>query len=354
MTIGFRHAIPVLERAFIARNLSLMLKSGITISEALGFLSSQVRNMGTRVILKDAKRDAESGLQLSKALASHAHAFGNLFIHFVRVGEQTGTLEDSLEYLAKQLERDNSISKRVRAATAYPGLILGIVVVYAAVFAYVIFPKISDLYKDFSSPLPWITKAILGFGGWMKGPGIFALAAIIIMAVILWAIARSSTSLRYRMERLMSSLPIVGSLFRSFLYARIFRILGFFLKSGSTITEALSSAQNAVDSVTAQRAMRTIAASAQEGKSLTASMKQTGIFSPLALQLVDIGERSGSLENTFFYLSDFYDQDVDYATKNITSIMEPVLLIFVGLAVAVVAIAIILPIYQFSASIRAQ
>lgn len=345
--------ISALDLAFIARNLSLMIKSGITESEALSFLLSQMKSKETKVILSELHKDVEAGIHLSKAMERFESAFGILFIHFIRIGERSGTLEETLSYLASQLERDHEISKRVKSAALYPAIIIGIVLIYAAVFAYVIFPRLENLYADFSTTLPTLTRVILEIAGWMKGAGVFVIAGIIIGLLILRFASQQSKSIASFFDAVILHTPGLKSLALEFQYARLYRIMGFLLKSGAPIDETLSATKEAIESPSAKRALEKVATEASQGKTLYESMGKTNYFSPLAVRLIDVAERSGSLESTFFYLSEFYDRNVDYSTKNLTSVLEPVLLILVGIAVALLAIAIILPIYQFSGSISA-
>lgn len=346
----FEHSLSTLDRAFIARNVSLMLKSGIPISESLVFIREQTKNIGTKKMIGDIQREVESGIRFSKALEQHQRAFGSLFIQFVRIGEDSGDLEQTLGYLALQYEREHDTIKKIRSALLYPIIILGIALVYALVFAFLIFPRLEGLFAKFQGELPVLTRVVLDSASWLTSWGFILIGALVLGAILLAAL-RFLPGVSQFIDRMSLGIPIIRTLTKQFLFARFFQTLSYVTKNGTPIAEGLRAVQAAAPHSVMKRHLERIRAHVEEGASLSKSMEETQFFPELSIRLIAAAETSGSLENTLDYLGSFYERSIDYATKNLTSSIEPLLLIIVGLAVALLAVAIILPIYQFTGAV---
>jgi len=344
--------LSLLDRAFIARNLSLLIQSGIGIAESVEFLSNQPKEAKTRAVLKAVSQDVQSGIRLSDAMEKHLRSFGQLFIRFVRIGEDSGKLEETLTYLAAQYERDSDITKKIRGVLIYPAILVSIIIVYATIFSFFIFPKLQALFADFHTTLPGITRALLSIMNWFRSWGFILIAAVIVLAILFQSIKRVTLIARLR-EAILFHVPGVTKAYKEFMLARLFHILAFMIKSGIPITEALSSASEAMTTLYMKNILKHIQENVASGELLAGSMKEFPIFPRVSVKLIEIAETSGSLEQTLMYIGTYYERNIDYTSKNVSSLLEPILLVVVGVAVALLAIAIILPIYQFTGSLSA-
>jgi len=342
--------LSLLDRAFIARNISLLIASGTGLAEAISFLADQPKDVRVRAILRDVYTEVQSGISLHLAIEKHAKSFGTLFAHFVQIGEQSGKLEETLTYLALQYERDHDITKKIRGVLVYPAILLGMIITYAIVFSFFILPRLQDLFADFHTELPGITRALLTLMGWMRGWGLLVIA-LIILAVFVLHILKNQKLIATIREFFLFHVPGVSSAYKEFMLARLFHVLAFMIQSGTPIAEALESATDAMTTLYMKNILREIQKQVSSGGSLAESMKAHAVFPNVSITLIETAEKSGSLEQTLGYLGTYYERSIDYTSKNVSSLLEPILLIAVGIAVALLAIAIILPIYQFTGSI---
>lgn len=343
-------AISTLERAFIARNVSLMIKAGNTLSESVQFVAGQARRRSTEQIIKTVAQDISSGVTFADALEQFENAFGRLFVQFVRVGEKSGTLEETLDYLAKQFEKDHDTSQKVLSATIYPLIIIGILITYATVFSFWIFPKIKNVFASFSQNLPLLTRIMIGISDWVKSWGWSIIALLIVGCILLW-LKRTSKTVDAMSDWIGMHTPRVATILKNQRMSRFFAIMSFFMKSGVPITESLDYTAHAFSSRVTKAMLEKSRQRIESGENFAKSLEGTFV-SPLALKLLSVAEKSGSLQETLSYCADYYQRDVDYATKNLSSVVEPLLLIVVGILVALLAIAIILPVYQFTGSVK--
>lgn len=349
MTI-FKRRLSSIELAFIARNISLMLKAGIPLGDAITFVKRQTKATTTQNTLDALQRDVQAGIKFSKALETHETTFGTLFTEFARIGEEGGNLEETLLYLASQYEREEDTKKKIRAALIYPVIILTIVVAYALVFAFIIFPRLQSLFADFKTELPLLTRIVIYVSDWLRSWGFILILGVMALAILL-VFLRRVPGIAQTLDRLSVTTPGIKHVVCEFLFARFFHILAYLTKSGIPLLDALKTAQDASPNTVLKKHIAQIKKRVEEGKTLTEGMEETNFFPQLSLNLIATAEKSGSLESSLDYLGSFYDRNIDYTTKNISASIEPLLLIFVGIAVALLAIAIILPIYQFTGAI---
>lgn len=346
----FEKRLSALDLAFIARNTSLMLKAGIPVSEAMSFVQDQVTSEETKKIIADIQKDVQAGIKLSKAMQSHEKIFGTLFIQFTRIGEESGNLEETLLYLATQYEREQDTKRKIKAALFYPIIILFIAIVYALVFAFVIFPRLETLFADFQTDLPTITQVVISGSEWLRSWGFLVVIGFVALLFILM-LTRNMRGVSKIIDQTTLKIPFVRKLIREFLFARFFLTISYLTKSGIPLAESLHATEDASPNSVIKSHIHSVVKKIEQGKTLSESLHAEKFFPDLSIKLISAAEKSGSLEDTLLYLGTYFERNVDYSTKNIATSIEPLLLIFVGVAVALLAIAIILPIYQFTGAI---
>lgn len=330
-----------------------MIKSGITISEGIETIASQTKSAKFRKTLKDVGRDIRNGQTLAKSLTKHPKIFNQLFVSLVEVGEESGTLDTSLGYLAKQQEREYSLRKKIQSALLYPAIVVTAITIVGMGMSLFVLPQLVDLFSSLDVELPITTKILLFFANLMKNHGIFIILGFII-SLFLFRIFIRLSIVAPTWDRIVLSLPIFGDLFQKRELSLLCRNLGIMLKSGVSITGALAIEYIACENLVFKDYIKRIQKSVDKGKEIAneLSLGKYSKFSPIAIKMIGVGEKTGQLDESFLYLSDFFDEEVDNASKNLSVVLEPIILLVIGLLVGFVALAIISPIYDLTGAIK--
>ena len=340
--------ISTLDKVFFASHLSIMIKAGLPLREGVVSIQEQASSKRFKKILGDIINRLDNGQSLGDSLAKYPKIFSQLFINIIKVGEASGTLEENLKYLALQLEKAYDLRKKVRGAMIYPMLILACTFILGGALAVFVLPKLLPLFKSLNVALPlptriliWITDAIQNFG-------LAILLGLIVLIIVVTFTSRIK-SIKKFLHRLTLSLPIFGSVVRSNNLARFSRTLGILLKSGIPVVQALDITASTLKNVIYQSALKETSNKVQQGEPISSYLRTNKFLFPVTTsRMVQIGEKTGSLEQTLTHLAEFYEKEVDNVTKNLSNILEPVLLIVIGLVVGFIAISIIMPIYQLT------
>jgi type II secretory pathway component PulF len=347
----FLARITLQNRADFAKNLSILLKSGISINEALSVLADQSSSSGFKEVVKRVCSRIENGTPLSDALKDEPGMFDPVFVGMVRAGEQSGTLEKNLQFLAEWLTRSADLRREVSAATLYPKLVFGAAVLLGGGLATFILPRLTPLFAGLNVELPVITKILLSLSLFFQRNWLYVLFGLVLI-VLLFVLSNRILAIRAFYHTLYINMPFFGSLLKRYQLAMVTRLLSTLLKSGLSINEAVQIVASAATNVHYQRALDAMCTGTERGDSLSASMeKYLKLFPKIVSSIVGVGERSGTLEQSFEYLSDFYIKEVNAQTKKLPTVVEPVLLIFIAGMVGFVALAIILPIYELTGSL---
>lgn len=338
------------ERALLARHLALMLRSGLTVDRAFQILVTQAAKSGIQNALREVHSAIQKGEALSVACARFPKIFSSLFISILRWGEAGGALPESLERLADQLEKDAQLRSAVRGALIYPAIVVGATVGLGVLMSTFVLPRLITVFESFQLDLPLSTRVFLAGARFLSAYGIFVLAGTLILAILLVLFLRLPAS-RPFIHAVVLRVPIVGRMIRDVNLARAERILGSLLRSGLPIVEALSITADALTNTHYQRALRAAQGEAQRGLPMKNILtKAPRLFPPLVVQMVAVGEETGRLPEVLLYLADFTEMQVAQTTKNLTTTLEPLLLVFIGLVVGGVALSVITPIYQLTGS----
>lgn len=341
--------ISFVEKVLLTKHLSIMIKSGILISEALSTLISQTKSKPLRAALSAVLSDIQNGQSLSKSLGQHPHIFDQFYISIIEVGEASGTLEGNLEFLAKQLAKDYAMRKKVQGAMLYPGLIFCSVAAMGAFMSLFILPQLVDFFGAFQIELPLPTRLLLGLAQVMKSYGIAIVLGCALLFFLFLSWSRSSIG-KPVWHRVLLRIPIVGKMVTAINLARFTRNFGTMLKSGVTLVTCLRTTAHTLDNVVYRNILFSAEASVKNGKQLSDALGEYSAIPPMVSKMIAIGEKTGKLDEVLLYLGDYYEEEVDEFSRNLSTILEPVLLIGIGIVVGFVAIAIISPIYQLTGS----
>lgn len=328
-----------------------MIKSGTTLVDGLELLQRQVRSHAFRYVLNVVLNDVENGQFLSASLLKFRNLFGDFFINVVKIGEESGNLAENLAHLADELKKKEQLHQKIRSAFIYPIIVLSATLGVIGMLIFFVLPKIIPIFSSLRITLPWTTRTVIFVSQFIIDDWIFVLLGFIIL-ITLWIFLLRIIPIRFFADKLLIKLPIVGSISRMANTADFTRTLGLLLKSGMKIVESLLITADSVPNLVFQKALREAAETVRKGESLHVYLNaHEHIFYPTASRMIEVGDKTGTLEPNLFYLADFYESEVDELTKNLSVIIEPLLLLFMGGIVGFVAISIITPIYEITQSL---
>ncbi len=329
-----------------------MIKGGFLVSEAIDVLKDEVRSKSLKKALEDILRRILSGESLNKGLSRHPNVFSPFYQSIIRIGEESGTLEDNLQYLAGQIQADYDIKKKVKGAMAYPIIVVILAIALAMSVTIFILPKLLNIFTILDVKLPLSTRILIASVTFTQKYW-FVLIGGIILLVFAIKFLRRTLFFRYYFDRFVISLPVFGPITKNIILSRFAQSFYTLLKSGVPTLESLEIISKTVTNEVFRRDILLLKLEVEKGGRISQSLKTFKKTFPVVFaQMVSVGEKSGSLENSFRYLAKFYQKEVNSSLKTLVGVLEPVLLIFVGLFVAFISLSIILPIYQFSGSLK--
>lgn len=342
--------VSLVQKMLFAKHLSMMLKSGIAITDALRLLYNSSRGK-FRLVIGGIYSSVKAGQPLASALAKYPHIFSSFFHGSILAGEASGNLENNLDNIAVQLKKDKELNDKIKSALFYPVIVLIVALAMGLFISFYILPKIVPMLAGLKINLPWTTKILIALSSFVQSYGL-ALVIIIVGLIIFLPILVKQKWTQPFFHRLWLNLPVVGLMTKNLNLARFSLNLGVLLKSGLTITEALKLTADSLTNYYYQQALINIKKAVDKGAKLSVNMNNYNDYFPeLAIRMIKIGEESGRLEETLLYLADFFETEVDSAAKNLSIAVEPILLVFIGLVVGFLAIAIITPIYSITGGV---
>ncbi|MDP3741450.1 MAG: type II secretion system F family protein [bacterium] len=343
--------VSLLEKLTFIKNLAVTLKAGLPVSRALQVLTKQMPNPYFRGAIGDITHDVESGKSLSESMEKYPRIFSPIFVNMVKVGEQSGELDKNLDYLSVQISRDYNLIRRTKGALTYPAVVFFALLIIGYLMFTFVLPKLTETFKEFGAELPFLTQMII------KTVDIFAhysfviflLVIFLIVAFWLWKKTESGKAL---LHKLILKLPVIGTLSKKLNLARFTIIFSGLLKSGMPIVEALKVVSDTMTNIYYQRALAEASEKVKVGVDLVVALeKYPKLFTSMVVQMVAVGEESGTMEKVLSEVSNFYEAEIDDTIKNLSSIIEPILVIVIGAVVGVLAVGLILPIYNIGQSI---
>lgn len=340
------------EKIVFISNLSIMIKAGIAAPRALRILTAQTSNHRFKSVLSEIASQVESGKSLGEALELHANIFSNIFVSMVKVGEVGGNLEKSLEYLSVQLQREADLKSKTRGAMMYPAVIVAAMVIIGVLMAIFVLPKLTSIFKDFNSDLPLMTRIVIAIADFMGSNGLVVIAGLVGITVATVLFLRTYPG-RKLLHTVFIYFPIVNPIVKKVNLARFARVLSSLLKSGIPIPQALEVSSDSMGNVLYRELTAEAATEVKLGKSLTEILgRDNRLFPVLVVQMLQVGEESGTTDEILEQLAAHYESEVDDTLRNLSSIIEPLLLLLIGSVVGFLALALIGPIYNISQTIK--
>lgn len=353
LQIGLFDRINYLDKIVLTRNLATMIKAGIGMSDAVEIMLEDAQKPALKKIFSRAKTNLEKGLQLSETFAAYPQYFSPVFVNLVRAGEASGNLENALNQISEHLKKDSELRKKIRSAVAYPAVLMAASFGVMVMLVTVVLPKVSRVFAQSNIKLPFLTRALLNVSdifmkNWITGIGI-----LIFLAAAVFFIARSNAGKSFLFQ-IFGKTPLVKLLMQKIALTRFTSVLYSLLSSGMPIIKALEITADSVGNSAYKKIIQDMTKNEiSKGVSFGGSLKRRPEYFPrLTTSMIAIGEKAGNLEMMLKTLSEFYEEEVDRVLKNMVSVLEPLLLLAIGLVILVLALSIIMPIYQMVGTIR--
>ena len=346
-------AIPFLKRekvrmkdlAIYSRQLSVLIDAELPLIQSLGILEEQQKNAYFKNVIKTVKEDVEAGSTLNQAKRKHPKAFDDLYCNLIASGEQSGSLDIMLRRLPEFIEKNVRLRAKIKQAMIYPVAIVIFAVVVAIFLLWKVIPVFANIFRDLGAELPWLTAMVVSLSEFVEKNIVFVVAGLVAL-VLAFRYYRSTTAGRWSTDRMLLKLPIFGPLLYKVAMTRVTRTLATLISGGVPMLEALKITSTTSGNVVIEKEIIDARKLVSEGKTMSESFKASGRFPTMMLQMINVGEATGTLDEMLSKLANFYDEEVDTTVSALLSILEPILLIFVGGIVGGLVISMYLPIFS--------
>lgn len=332
--------------AIFTRQLATMMKAGVPLIQSFDIVADGLENPTLRDLVLDIKNDVAAGNNFAGALRKHPKQFDDLFCNLVDSGEKSGALETMLDRVANYLEKTEILKKKVKKAMSYPIAVCVVAFIVTTILLVKVVPSFDTMFQDFGAELPAFTQFVVGLSEWMQEYWLTTLLTIVGIIYIFKEAKVRSEAFRDGLDRFMLKLPIVGAIIDKSSIARFARVLSTTFSAGVPLVDALDSVAGATGNVVYRNAVFKIRDEVSSGTQLQFSMKATGVFPSMAIQMVSIGEESGALDSMLDKVATYYEDEVDNLVDNMTSLMEPIIMSVLGVLIGGLIIAMYLPIFQ--------
>lgn len=331
-----------------ARQLATMVDAGIPLVGALDILGDQCENKTFGEVVMKVRNDVETGSSLSEAMGKHKAAFSTLFINMVKAGESSGMLADILDRVATYLEKTSALQKKVHSALVYPAVVSGMALGITLLLLLKVIPIFKNIFAGFGAKLPTPTMVLLAISDGLQK---YFLIAVGIVFAIYWLFSRylKTESGRLRFDSLLLTIPVFGVLFTKVAISKFTRTLSTLIKSGVPILSALEIVGKTSGNKAVEVAVESVARSVREGENISEPLARAKIFPQMVVRMVAVGEQAGELEKMLSKIADFYDEQVDTAVSGLTSLIEPLIIAFLGIVIGTIVICMFLPIFKITA-----
>jgi len=342
---GMSDRIPLKDLSIMSRQLATMINAGLSILRALAILADQTENPALAKIVAQVRGDVETGNSLSASLAKHPVVFPPLMINMIRAGEVGGFLDEVLLSVAENFESEVKLRGKVKSAMTYPIVVFCIAILAVVGMLLFIVPVFSKMFANLGGKLPPLTQMLVVMSNGMKMGGPFLLIGVAIF-VAWWGKNKNKQSVREFVDPWKLKVPIFGNLFQKIAVARFTRNFGTMIRSGVPLLQALNIVGATSGNIVIERAVKEIGESVRRGESLTGPLSQHPVFPPMVVQMMAVGEDTGALDTMLAKIAEFYDQEVEATTEQLTSLIEPLMIAFLGVVVGTMVIALYMPIFS--------
>lgn len=341
------------DQTLFAKRLSFLVEAGVPLLESLHILRGQMGGRSRKFVFDEIIFDISNGRFLHTSLSRFRGMFGDFAINIIKVGETSGVLASNLSYLSDELKKRHELKKKLIGSLVYPIFITVATLAVSALLTAFIFPKIMPIFRSLAVEIPLSTRILIAVSNYLKDYGIVTALGIVAIIFLTIILHKTVSKIHIFFDRIILVFPVIGKIALNYNMANFTRTLGILLKGGMPVTEALKITGDTTKNLVYRKHAFVTAKRVSAGGKISSSLEEKKrIFPDMACQMIAIGERTGNLSNTLLYLADMYEHEVDDLTKNLSSSIEPVLMIFMGLIVGFVAVSVITPIYEVTQNLN--
>lgn len=349
---GFGGGVKDKDIVVFTRQFATMIDAGLPLVQALEILSTQVENKNLAKTLSAVKSDVEAGSTYADALRKHPRVFSELYVNMVAAGEAGGILDTILNRLAAYIEKAMKLKKKVKGAMIYPAVVTSIAIIVVAVIMIAVVPTFAKMFTQLGGTLPLPTRIVMGMSNFLAGIGGLMILGLMIAFVIFIVQIRRTEKGKKATDAILLKLPIFGMILNKVAVAKFTRTLGTLISSGVPILEGLDITAKTAGNKVIEYSVMDVRRAVAEGKTLAEPLSKAKVFPPMVTHMIAVGESTGALDSMLGKIADFYDDEVDAAVSNLTAMLEPVLMIFLGTTVGFIIISMYLPIFRLITLIK--
>jgi type IV pilus assembly protein PilC len=348
---GAGSRITAKEIAVFSRQLATMLKSGVPLVTSFQIIAGGVKNPRMRTMVEKIRAEVEGGGSLYEALSAHPGQFDELYTNLVKAGESAGVLDTILDEIASYKERIESIKGKIKKALYYPIAVVGVAIIVTAILLVYVIPQFEDIFASFGAALPAFTQTIIDASRWLRSNGLIVFFALVVFITAFVIAKKRSTRFSHTIDRISLKIPIIGDILEKSAIARFCRTLAITFAAGVPLVDALQIVAGATGNAVYNDASSRIREDVAVGHQLQLAMQQTNVFPSMVIQMAAIGEEAGSLDQMLIKVAEAYEEEVNNAVDALSSLLEPLIIVFIGVIVGTMVIAMYLPIFKMAAVI---
>jgi len=341
----FQKRVSLKEKIVFTNELAIMIRSGLPVVKSLESLQEQTTNQYFASVIEKIIVDVKGGDPLSEALAKYPDIFPPLYISVTKSGEKAGKLDEVFLRLAQQLDKDYALLLRVKGAMLYPAFILGALIIVIVLIMIFVMPQLEDVFNDLGASLPLTTNILLKVSSFVRHLWYLLLILILLMFVAYRYLARSHSGGAW-LDRIKIKLPLFGQLLRKVYMARFARTAATLVSAGLPLLQTLQTLEDVIGNRVYKEDIKKVEGKVETGYQLSAALKQSPLFPAMFTNLISVGEQAGNLDQALINLADFFDREVENTTKNLSDLIEPILIVLVGIGIALVIASVLMPIYN--------
>ena len=331
--------------AIFTRQFSTMIDSGLPLVQCLDILSKQTEDSGFRTVITEVMHDVEAGTTLAEAMGKHHNAFDSLYVNMVDAGEAGGILDKILQRLATYIEKAEALKRKIKSAMTYPAVVLAVAGAAMLFMLLFIIPVFAKVFADFGGTLPLPTRIVVAVSNFLKSSWYFIGAGIVALVFVFRRYRKTEKGGR-QVDAFLLKAPVVGDLLRKGSIARFTRTLGTMISSGVAILAGLDITARTAGNKIIDEAIQATKTSIREGETIAQPLREAGVFPPMVVQMISVGEETGALDKMLEKIANFYDEEVNTAVETLTSIIEPIMIVIMGVAVGGMVVAMYLPMFK--------
>lgn len=330
-----------------SRQLATMIDAGIPLVNALNILGEQIENENLRGIVNAVRQDIEAGMSFSDALAKHPVVFSELFVNMAKAGETSGMLNEILDRLATFMEKQAALNRKIISSLVYPAVVVSMAIIITTVLLLKVVPTFKGIFDSLGGTLPLPTQVLIFASDLLRKYFLYTVVSLV-AALYLFRKYLKTKKGRYRFDRQALKLPVFGALLRKIAVAKFSRTFSTLVKSGVSVLSALEIVSKTSGNKVVEEAIVNCSKSVRDGELISKPLAKSGVFPPMVTRMINVGEQTGQLEKMLSKIADFYDDQVDAATSALTSMIEPLVIAFLGIVIGGIVISLFLPIFKIS------